>query len=94
MSSLPSLNERDFNLVVSYSASGTERITDTVVNAFQAANIDVFEKPTTLSDWVNVDVLEDIRWTSGHSYFGTQIWDHHVVITAEEVRIYTSPDCA
>jgi acetolactate synthase-1/2/3 large subunit len=58
-----------------------------------AANVDVFDKPTQLVDWVNPDVFDAIQWTSDRPvYLSTRIWDHQVVITAEQVRIYTSTD--
>lgn len=91
MNILPKLNEGDLNLLVSYSISSDEQLTEAVVNAFQAANIDVYGQPTFLIDWMNPDVFESIQWTSGAPvYFSTRIWDHRVVITAEEVRIYAS----
>lgn len=92
MPSLPPFNERGFNLLVSYSISSSEQKSEAVVNAFAAADIDVFEKPTTLSDWLNIDVLEDTRWGSGDPYLGTEVWDHPVLITTEEIRIYTPTD--
>lgn len=52
-----------------------------------------FDRPIQLVDWVNVDVFEAIQWTSDRPvYLSTRIWDHQVVITAEEVRIYASTD--
>ncbi|WP_313691846.1 hypothetical protein [Halorarum halobium] len=65
-------------------------MSEAIVNAFHAANVDVFEEPTRLADWVNTDVLNDLQWSSdGPLYLSTRIWDHQVVLTAEEVRIYT-----
>lgn len=91
MSPLPLLNEKELDLLVSYSLSGGEEMPEAIVNAFQAANIDVFERPTQLVDWVNADVFEALRWTSDRPLSSsTRIWDHQVVITAEEVRIHTS----
>jgi hypothetical protein len=91
MPSLPLLDESQLNLLVSYSISSEQEVTEAVIDAFLAGNIDVYEKPTTLVDWVNVDVLENIRWTAdGPVYLSTRIWDHQVVITAEEVRIYAT----
>lgn len=91
MCPLPLLNEGELDLLVSYSLSSEEEMSEAVVNAFLAANVDVFDKPTQLVDWVNSDVFESIQWTSNHPmYLSTRIWDHWVVMTAEEVRIYTS----
>lgn len=90
MAHLPLLNEGDLHLLVSYSLSSEEEMSEAVVNAFHAANIDVFEKPTQLVDWINADVFNVLQWSSDRPlYLSTRIWDHQVVITAEEVRIYT-----
>jgi hypothetical protein len=90
---LPHLNEEELNLLVSYSLSSGEEMSEAVVNAFLAANIHVFEKPTQLVDWVDPAVFDAIQWTSDRPlYLSTRIWDHQVVITAEQVRIYTSAD--
>lgn len=91
MGHLPLLNEEDLDLLVSYSLSSGEEMHEAIVNAFCAARIDVFERRTQLVDWVNADVFESLQWTSDRPvYLSTEIWDHQVVITAEEVRIYTS----
>lgn len=91
MRSLPLLNEGDLDLLVSYSISSEEEMTEAVIDAFLAGNIEVFEKPTALVDWINADVFEDIQWTSDRPlYLSTRIWDYQVVITAEEVRIYSA----
>jgi len=90
MDHLPLLNEGDLHLLVAYSLSSGEEMSEAIVNAFHAANIDVFEKPTRLVDWINGDVFDDLQWSSDRPlYLSTRIWDHQVVITAEEVRIYT-----
>jgi len=91
MESLPLLNEKEFDLLVDYSISSGEEMSEAIINAFHAANIDVFEKSTQLNDWVDADVFESIHWTADRPlYLSTRIWDRRVVITSEEVRIYTS----
>lgn len=93
MSHVPLLNEEDLDLLVSYSVSSGEEMSEAIVNAFHAANVDVFEKPTQLVDWINADVFETLQWTSDRPLsLSTRIWDHRVVLTPEEVRIYTSAD--
>ena len=90
MEDLPLLNESDLHLLVAYSISSEEEMSEAIVNAFQAANIDVFEKPTQLVDWIDSDVFDALQWTPDCPlYLSTRIWDHQVVITAKEVRIYT-----
>lgn len=91
MSSLPPLNEGRLNLLVSYSRSSGEEMTEAVVKAFEAANIDAFERRTQLIDWINPDVLESLEWNPDQPlYLSTRIWEHQVVMTPEEIRIYTS----
>lgn len=90
MNRVPLLNEDDLCLLVAYSYSGGEELSEAIVDAFLAANIDVYEKPTQLVDWINADVLTDLQWSSDRPlYLSTRIWGHQVVLTAEEVRIYT-----
>jgi hypothetical protein len=92
MSSLPPGDARGSDLLVSYSPSNEEEMTEAVVNAFQSANIDVFEKPTRLIDWVNADAFEILDWTGHPVALSTRIWNYWVLITAEEIRIYTAAD--
>ncbi len=90
MNSLLLLNEDDMDLLVAYSISSDEEMCESIINAFHAANVDVFEKPTQIVDWVNTDVFNALQWSSDRPILlSTRIWNHHVVITAEEVRIYT-----
>lgn len=88
MPSLPLKNERACDLLVAYSLSSGEEMGEAVVNAFCAANIDVFEKPTTLDKWINTDVFEALQWTDRPVYLNTRIWDCWVRMSAEEIRIY------
>lgn len=86
------LNEGDLDLVVAYSLDSDEEMTEGIVNAFIAAGVEVFEKPTRLVDWVDADVFEDLEWSADRSlYVSTRIWDRQVVVTPEEVRIYADP---
>jgi len=95
MSSLPLLNEGQLDLLVRYSLSNDEDMVEAVMNAFDAAHINVYDRPTQLVDWINADVLEHLHWTSDRPlYLCTRIWDHRVVMTPEEVRIYMSPNYA
>lgn len=89
MTPLPELNERELSLLVRYSLDSDEEMAAAVVSAFSAAGVDVHMKPTTLVDWINAEVFEHLQWTSDRPlYLCTRIWDHGVVMTAEEVRIY------
>lgn len=95
MAPLPELNESDLSLVVRYSLGSDEAMVDAIVNAFLAAGVDVYDRPTQLVDWVNADVFENLQWASDRPlYLCTRIWGHGVVMTAEEVRVYRGPDLA
>ncbi|MFC7186620.1 hypothetical protein [Halorubrum yunnanense] len=90
MIALPPLDKEEFSLLVRKSIGSEEEIGEAVVDAFLAAGVDVYERPTTLANWINPDVFETLQWSSGRPlYLGMQIWDHRVVMTPEEVRIYT-----
>lgn len=90
MGPLPPLNEGELELLVAYSPSSDEEMTVAIVNAFEAAHIDVFERSTRLVDWVDADVFDALQSNSDRpQYVCTNIWDHQVVITADEVRIYS-----
>lgn len=92
MAFLPPLNEGELDLLVAYSFDDEEEITQAIVNAFLAADVDVFEEPTQLVDWVNADVFEDLEWSDDRLlYLCTRIWDYQVVVTPKEVRIYVPP---
>jgi hypothetical protein len=87
----PTLNEDKLDRVATYSVGSTETMSEAVISAFYAANIDVSEKPTQLFDWINSDVFGDIRWNPPPPvYLSKRIWGRRVVITAEEIRIYDS----
>ncbi|WP_338739566.1 hypothetical protein [Haloplanus salilacus] len=90
MGSVSPLNEDDLRLLVAYSPSSDEEMCEAVVNSFLAAGIDVSEKPTQLVDWINADVFDDLQWSANRPLrLGARIWGHRVVITSEEIRIYT-----
>lgn len=95
MSTLPLVNEGELSLVVRYLRESNEEMAEAVVNAFLATEVDVYDRPTRLVDWINADVFENLEWSSDRPlYLCTRIWGHAVVMTPEEVRIYRSPDFA
>lgn len=87
------LNEGNLCLHVRYLRESDEDMTEAVLNAFDATEVDVYEEDTQLVDWINADVFERLDWSSDQPlYLCTRIWDHAVVMTPEEVRIYCTPD--
>lgn len=60
-----------------------------VVRAFLALDVDVFDGADPLAEHVDVDALDRFDRTCGGQYsIATRIWDHPVVITPNDVRIY------
>lgn len=87
---LPLLDEGELDLVVVYAVDTDEKMTQAIVSAFQAADVDAFEESTRLVDWVDPDVLEKLRWCPDQPlYLYTHIWDHEVVVRSDEIRIYS-----
>lgn len=85
-----SLNEADFTLLLSYAIDRDETVPEAIVNAFSVTDVEVFDGATTLQDWIDRDALERLGWQDDpHLRLSTRIWDHHVVITSEAVRIFT-----
>jgi hypothetical protein len=92
MNTVPPLNEEELSLNVRRSIDSEEEMSEAVVNTFLAAGVDVYDRPTTLAEWIDPDVFETLQWSSGRPlYLCTQIWDHCVVITPNQVAIYTAP---
>lgn len=88
---LPLLDGGELDLVVVYSVDTDERMTEAIVSAFRAVEVDAFEESTRLVDWVDPDVLEKLRWSPDQPlYLYTRIWDHDVVVKPDEVRIYST----
>lgn len=93
MGTLPLLNEGNLDLIVRYSLENEGGMAEAVVDAFLAADVDVYDQPTQLVDWINTDVCERLEWTADRPlWLCARIWDHGVVLTPEEVRIYRSSD--
>lgn len=86
---VPQLQKRDMHLLTTYALSDTEEMCEAIVCAFQSADINVFEKPTELADWIDADAFDALQWSSKRPHLlSTRIWDHHVVLTGEAVCIY------
>jgi hypothetical protein len=87
------LDGADLDLLVSCKIGPEDEITEVIVRAFEAAQIKVFDKPTVLDDWVDTDVFVDLNWDRDYPiYLSIIIWDHRVIITSEQIRIYSDRD--
>lgn len=84
------LLEDESTLLVAYSLDGGESMSEATVMAFIAASVDVFDRETTLNDWIDPDALDRLDWQSDRPmYLLFPVWDHLVLVTPGEVRIYT-----
>jgi hypothetical protein len=87
MTPLPRLNERDLSLIIRYPLDSDEEMVEAVVEAFLAAGVEVYNKPTQLVDWINTDVFEQLQWASDRPlYLSTRIWDQGGGRKGEEER--------
>lgn len=91
MASAPLSNDPDFELLVSCAIGSGTPNSEAIVDAFSAANVDVFRKDTLLENWICTDALDQFTFdsTGGLRYLSSRIWDHRVVLTDGTVRIYT-----
>lgn len=88
MAPLSPLRRGDSGLVVAHAVESDQSLAEAIVEAFLLAGMDVYSEPTQLADWVDPDALEQLEFAAPQTYLGTRIWDHHLLITGEEVRIY------
>lgn len=89
MINLPRSNENALDLQVAYSREPDEEMSEAVVNAFLALDIDVFDKQTRLDDWIDTDIFRTLEWHAHRPLsLCVRIWDHRVTLTSEEIRIY------
>ena len=77
------------NLLVAYSRDADEPMSESILHAFLALNIDIFERDSTLQDWIDVDFLDEVDNLSVRPItLTTRLWGYTVELTADEVRIH------
>lgn len=78
------------SLLVVYSRDADESMSEAILHAFLAINVDVFGRTDVLEEWIETDHLDGFEWRSERPLsIATRVWDYTVVMTADEVRIYT-----
>lgn len=84
---LPRLSEQQPPLVT-YQIEGGESVYEAITEAFGALGIDVYEENTTIDDWTSG--LFDLSMLGSEAPWrvSTIMWDHPIVITPGEIRIY------
>ena len=77
------------DLLVTYSRDADEPMSESVLHAFLALDIDIFERDSTLQDWIDVDFLDEVDNLSVRPItITTRLWEYTVELTAGEIRIY------
>lgn len=78
------------NLLVTYSRDEDEAMSEAILQAFFAVDIDPFGMDRTLEDVIDTDLLDGFDWHASRPVsIATRIWGYFVELTAEDVRIYT-----
>jgi len=80
----------DSSPVVTYARDADEKGVDAIVSAFATEPLDVdITKRDPLYAWIDLDALDALFESAGGDVeLSTVIWDHPVVITADEIEIY------
>ncbi len=78
------------DLLVTYSRDDDESMSESILQAFFAIDVDVFDMETTLQDWIDTDLIDGFDWDSDRPLtITTRLWGYSVELTADEVQIYT-----
>lgn len=61
-----------------------------ILDAFRANDVDMVEQNTTLHDRIDPDALNELGWENGGDFrVAFSLWSHRVVLTPEVVRLYS-----
>lgn len=77
-------------LLVTYSASPDELFVEALTNAFDALGVDLFDRQTTLHDWVDADTIDALWGRDSDFTLSVHVYDYLVVVTPETIRIYNA----
>lgn len=89
MDPLCMLDEDHLSLQVAHTSDPDCRRSEAIVRAFHKSDVDVTEKETTLYDWIRTDLLDGFDWAESPEFLCVRIWGRPVIVTANQVRIYT-----
>jgi len=82
--------------VVTYARDGEENGVDAIVSAFAKTPLDVdLAERDPLYEWIDLDALDALfESTRDDVALSTIIWDHPVVITADDIEVYNAEGTA
>jgi hypothetical protein len=86
---LPNLRLDQYEPAVVYSLEDGESMTDAVLAAFEASDVDIDTHNATLYDQIDDNGLEGLFARHNRQLrLTTRLWDRPVVITPEQVVVY------
>lgn len=81
------------DLLITYSRAPDEPMSEAVLQAFLALDVDVFERDRTFQDWLDTDLVDGFDWQAARPLtITTRLWGYPVVLTGDGVRIYADAD--
>lgn len=86
---LPALRQSDLDLLVTYSIGSEESIPVAITASFRAIGLNPTDQETVVEEWIDGDALDQLYRASGrHLRVSTNVWNHPVIITPEEIQIF------
>lgn len=88
----PPVSERPSNRspLVTYSPSADEPFVEALTEAFEALGVDLFDRRTTLHDWVDLDAVDAMWGRDSDFTLSVHVHDYLVVVTPETLHIYNA----
>lgn len=85
---LPPLSKKPPPLIT-YQIEDGETFFEAISEAFGAIGLDVYGQETAIADWTQDGLIDlSVLDPDGPVRVSTVIWDHPVVVTPDEIRIY------
>lgn len=85
----PEHRRTDSGLLITYTPDADEPMSQAVLRAFFAIDIDIFEKEETLESQIRSDALNGFDWgTDCPHRLTTRLWGYGVEISGDKVRIF------
>lgn len=76
-----------------HSIGADEPLAGAIAAAFRRADVDPYDRDTTLDDWVDCGTLGELGWDSNDALrVTTEVWGHPTAITAGAVTVYAPTD--
>jgi PAS domain S-box-containing protein len=78
------------DLLITYTRGADEPMSEAILQAFLALDVDIFAMDRTLQNCIDTDLLDRVDWHSARPLtITTRLWGYSVELTADYVRIYS-----